>query len=46
MKTWYYANYGDGKAVEIFEGANIMYQLQQALKALKNKDKLSKAEIN
>ena len=45
MKPWHYVNYGQGKTVEIFEGANIMYQLQQTLKALKNKDKLSKAEI-
>lgn len=45
MKPWHYANFGEGKAVEIFEGANIMYQLEQALKALQHKDKMSKAEI-
>lgn len=45
MKPWHYANFAEGKAAEIFEGANIMYQLDQTLKALKNKDKLSKAEI-
>lgn len=45
MKPWHYANFAEGKAVEIFEGANIMYQLDQTLKALKDKDKLSKAEI-
>ena len=45
MKPWHYANFAEGKAAEIFEGANIMYQLHQTLKALKDKDKLSKAEI-
>ena len=45
MKPWHYANFDEGKAAEIFEGANIMYQLDQTLKALKDKDKLSKAEI-
>ncbi len=45
MKPWHYANFGERKAVEIFKGANIMYQLEQTLKALKNKDKLSKAKI-
>lgn len=45
MKPWHYANFGEGKTAEIFEGANIMYQLDQTLKELKNKDKMSKAEI-
>lgn len=45
MKPWHYANFGEGKAVEIFKGTNIMYQLRQTLKALKNKDWLIKAEI-
>ncbi len=45
MKPWNYANFGKGQQVVIFKGANIIYQLRQTLKALKNKDRLSKAEI-
>ena len=45
MKPWHYANFPEGKTAEIFEGANIMYQLDQTMKALQHKDKLSKAEI-
>lgn len=45
MKPWHYANFAEGKSVEILKGANIMYQLEQTIKALEHKDQLTKAEI-
>ena len=45
MKPWHNANFGEGKSVEIFEDGNIMYQLEQTLKKLEQKDQLSKVEI-
>lgn len=45
MKPWHYANFGEGQPVAILQGGNIMYQLEQTIKALEHKDTLTKAEI-
>lgn len=46
MNSYHYVNFDKGATVEAKEGANIIYQLDTAIKALQNKKNLSATEIN
>jgi len=45
MKPYHYANFEKGENVEETNGSNIIYQLNQTIKDLQNKKKLSKEQI-
>ncbi|MBC7847766.1 MAG: S1/P1 nuclease [Flavobacterium sp.] len=46
MRAYHFANFEKGTNVVETSGANIIYQLNAAIKELKNKEKFSKEEIN
>ena len=45
MKPYHYANFEKGENVEEIDGSNIIFQLNQTIKNLQNKENLSKDQI-